>query len=513
MIDPKDDSVTDFGSCGPSHKPSNCYNYYMGADDTHVYIASGKVPWYLLAVDRKTKQTSVLAKTEASGGLVTVTQEVHGVSAYVRTNAKTRPKRFWCHRGKIIPKKEKCPWGKTGTDWQSALPPKPEIYTERIVPPDPETRAEFWVKQSVPGVPREREYPDWTCFRYEVPLYPMGSDRLREMPDGRLIGTAGSYTGNYIYDPATGKCSYMGKILLSHYATLAHDNKIWMSGYPSSKLYVFDCTKPWNVSSQGAGPGTELLSHESPESNPRLLGRFAKSGCHKMYAAAAGASGHLYFGGRWMRTGNGGGLGWWDPETGAEGGISEPFSNHMILFLCPAARGRYIVISTMRVKDNVLHKPTPKEGRLFVFDDAKKKIVREITPVEGVLGPGPIAWAGGNRVIGWTNDPANPRQSILYGADVEKGEIAWRESVPYKLPVAVGSNQEEPWDFRLGPDGRIWTFMGQAGNVLVRIDPQTVKVEGIAKMRRGGRLAFSGPDLYFSGTTSLRRIQGIVEMP
>jgi hypothetical protein len=261
---------------------------------------------------------------------------------------------------------------------------------------------------------------------------------------------------------------------------------------------------------QGAGPGTELVSHKSPDSNPRLLGRLSKSGCHKMYGAAVGASGRVYFGGRWIRTGNGGGLGWWDPAAGKEDGFWKPFSNHQIAFLCSAGDGKYIVISTKRQNDTVLKKPTPTEGKLFIFDDAKKEIVGEITVVKGVLGPGPIAWAGANRVIGWTNDPADATKSILYGVDVEKGLVAWTVPLPFKLPIVIGSNQKEHWDFRLGPDGRIWTFMGAEGKTLVRIDPQTATVEGVARVSRGGRLAFSGSDVYMSGTTFLRRIRGVV---
>jgi len=510
MIDPRNNSVTDFGECGPSHRPSNAYNYYMGADDTHVYIASGKVPWYLLAVDRRTKRTTVLAKTANSGGLVTVTQDVHGVKAYVRTGSGAKPQRYWCHRGRIVPKESPCPWGKTGTDWKKALPPKPEIYTERIVPPTPGHKAEFWVKARVPGAKPAPKHPGWTCFSYDVPLFPMTSHRLIEMPDGRILGTAGSYTGNYIYDPASGKCSYMGKTGLSHYATAVHDNKVWMSGYPSSRLYVFDCGKPWNVLMQGAGPGTELLAEESPDSNPRLAGRLGKSGCHKMYGAAVGASGHVYFGGRWIRNGAGGGFGWWDPATEKDDGIWKPFSNHQIAFLCAAGSGKYIVISTKRQNDAVLKKPTPTEGRLFVFDDAKKQIVGEITVVKGVQGPGPIAWAGGNRVIGWTNDPASTTRSILYGVDVEKGKVAWTIPLPFKLAVGIGTNQKEQWDFRLGPDGGIWTFMGKDARTLVRIDPQTATIKGVAQVKTGGRLAFSGRDVYLSGTKSLRRIRGVV---
>lgn len=509
MINPKTGAVTDYGACGPSHAPARCYNYDVGADDTHVYIASGKVPWRLLAVDRKTKKTTTLATTNTSNGLVRVTQDVHGVTAYVRIGDGSKPRLYWCHRGKIVPKDQACPWGTTGTDWKKAQPPKPEVFAEGAVPA-PGKKAEIWIKQAVPGVKRDAKNPGWSRFQFDVPLHPMASHRLVELPDGRIFGTAGSYTGNFIFDPSTDKCIYTGNIGLSHYATAIHDNKIWMSGYPGSRLFAYDLAKPLTLGVDSGGPNAKSDAIESPDSNPRLLGTFGKSKCHKMYAAAVGASGTLYFGGRWMRSGSGGGLGWWDPKTNEEAGIWEIFSDQQIAYLAAAGDGKHIVVSTKKVVDTVLKKPTPTEGKLFVFDDATKKIVREITVEKNVGGPGPIAWAGANRIIGWTDDPADTNKSVLYGVDVERGEVAWRLSLPFKLPLKIGDNQKERWDFRLGPDGRIWTFMGRDAKTLVSIDPQTAKVVAITKVNGAGRLAFSGGDVYLSGSSHLRRIRGVV---
>jgi hypothetical protein len=394
-------------------------------------------------------------------------------------------------------------------DVEKSFPPKPEVYTERILPQAKGVKAELWVKARVPGVKPDPKYPGWSAFQYDVPLFAMGSLRLSELPDGRIFGTAGAYTGQYLYDPATGKSEYLGAVSLSHYATVIQGNKVWMSGYPGSKLFAYDYTKPWTVGT-GAGPGTQLTPVESPESNPQQVGRFGKSGCHKMYNGTVGASGHLYFGGRWMRTGNCGGLGWWDPTTGKEDGITDPFSAQQITHVCAAGEGKYIIISTKKVVDTVLKKPTPNEGKLFIFDDSKKEIVSEITVEPGIAGPGPIVWAGGNRVIGWTQDSTDPQKSILYGVDAEKSEVVWKQPVPYGLPIEIGGNQTEEFDFRLGPDGQIWTFMGEKGSVLVRIDPQTVKIEPVAEVGKGGRLAFSGGDVYLSGTTFLRRIKDVV---
>jgi len=70
--------------------------------------------------------------------------------------------------------------------------------------------------------------------------------------------------------------------------------------------------------------------------------------------------------------------------------------------------------------------------------------------------------------------------------------------------AAIGSNQQEAWDFRLGPDGKAWTF---AGNVLVRIDPRDASIEPAGGLARPGPLAFSGGRIYLGVTPAVRRIR------
>ena len=288
-----------------------------------------------------------------------------------------------------------------------------------------------------------------------------------------------------------------------------------MSGYPSSPVICYDSARPWTLAIKGGGPGSKLTAIDDPNSNPRRLCYLKKSGCHKMFASAVGKSGCIYFGGQWVRNGDCGGVGWWDPAKQQDGGFWEILSNQQVCFMCSAAEGKYIVLSTLRRDDPVLGKPKPDEGKLFILDDATRQIVREITPVKGVRGPGPIAPAGGNRIIGWANDPADEKgKSILYGVDVEKGQVVWTRELPVPLPVRIGSNQMERWDWRLGPDGCIWTFMGGdgVGETLVKIDPRTVTIEPVCRFSPGGRLAFAPPDIYLSGSTSLRRVKGVAPL-
>ena len=517
MLDPATGEVTDFGAAGPTH-PGGCWAGGIGADATHVYIASGRVPWYLIAIDKKTKEANVLATTDTVGGSVGVSQGEFGVTATVVQGTGKPRQEFWCRQGRIMPRDQPRPWQEgpsaraaLGRIYQENGPQGLTTYIENVAPAS-DGACELWVRAEVPGAIKDPAAPGWSGIRYQVETYPQAIERIIETFGGRIFGTGGNYSGHFVYDPAADRHEYLGKTALSHYATLAVGSKIYMSGYPSAPVIVYDAAKPWTLTA-GAGPGTRRTAMDSPQSNPRSLGYLRESRCHKMYAAALGASGRVYFGGQWIRDGDCGGIGWWDPVAEQRGGFWEIFSNQQVCFMTAAADGKLIVISTLRRADPILNKPTPNEGKLFVLDDATKEIVREITVVEGVRGPGPVAPAGGHRVIGWTNDPVDEAgRSVLYGVDVEKGQVVWKKTLPVPLPVRVGSNQMEPWDWRIGPDGFIWTYMGTGQNyALVRIDPRDASIRAVGRFSPGGRLAFAPPDIYLAGATTLRRVKGVVK--
>jgi len=533
QIDPDTHKVTDYGPIGPSHAPNSCWGYYGGADDRYIYIASGKIPWYLVAYDRQTGKSEVLVETERVGGSVSVRQGRFGCTASASKIVGTDGARveYWLYKGKAIvrkDRKEKPPWPvPAGAGPLVPLPPKVEVNRSRAVP-STEGDAEIWVRTpeaKAKATARERPPADarpedlgWQVFKFNVPTYPQGIYRLRELPDGRLFGTAGAYQGNFIYDPKTKQSVHMGKIHLSHYATTLHDGKIYMSGYPTSPLYVYDPAKPWTANTPL--PDGKTVSERGTESNPRLLLRLGSkqwAGTHKMYAAATGADGKVYFGGKWVRDGAAGGLAWWDPKEEKAGGFWKIFSNYQITHMTTADNGRFLVISTRRVEDSLLGKPKPEQGKLFVYDVIQQKMVREIEPVIKARGTGPVAGVGGGRVIGWTVNPEDVKvtesrgrkretwnSSVLYGVDVKTGKVFFRHVLPLKLPVRIGSNQKEAFDFRLGPKGAVWTFMERC---LVRISPGNGVIRPVGKISRGGAIAFSGDDIYLAGTTALRRIK------
>ncbi|HOD82617.1 MAG TPA: hypothetical protein PKG77_14445, partial [Phycisphaerae bacterium] len=60
------------------------------------------------------------------------------------------------------------------------------------------------------------------------------------------------------------------------------------------------------------------------------------------------------------------------------------------------------------------------------------------------------------------------------------------------------------WDFRLGPDGKVWTFLN---NVLIAIDPATLDIAPIGRLDKPGCLALAAGRIYLGGTTAVRRVK------
>lgn len=514
QIDPDTLQVTSYGPIGPSHEPNACWGYSGAADERYIYIASGKIPWYLVAFDRQTRQSQTLVETGTVGGYVSVGQRADGCTGSASGILHTDGRKidYWLHGGQALPieaSRQAPPW--PARPPQSAGPPRPEVNTGLAVP-DVDGRAEIWVRtaEAKAAVPAETpadaapEQLGWQRFRFQVPLYAHSIYRLLELPDGRLFGTAGAYEGNFVYDPQTGTHQHLGKIQLSHYATALAGGKLYMSGYPGSPLYVYDPQQPWTAGTFVRG---RVIGDEQPEANPRLLLRMGDkqlAGTHKMYAAATAADGRVYFGGTWIRDGACGGVAWYDPRSGQAQGLWQPLSNYQVTHMAAVDEGRTVVLSTRRVDDAVLGKPKPEQGALWFLDTGTGQLRGKFEPVLGAKGSGPIVAVDGGRVVGWTENPDDAKASVLYAVDCTEAQLVYRHELPFPLPVAIGSNQQEPWDFRLGPDGQIWTFVD---NVLVRIRPADGTWEVVGRPDRPGRLAFADGRVYLGGTTALRRLQ------
>jgi hypothetical protein len=512
QLDPKTGKITDYGPVGPEHQTNGAWGYWVGADDEYTYVASGKVPWHLVAYNRKTKQEKVLYTTTDPQDELILFQKPDGVLAVVR-HSKTNPyteDTYWLYNGEMTPKKDdNAPWPKRDVP---VAAPKPEIFYDALTA-DTEGNATLWYQTAEARAAAQKnnvgkdatpEQRGWKAIQLKgITTYPTLVRRLVTMPDGKLFGTGDYYVGHFILDPATGKSKYLGREPLSHYATAFKDGKVYLSGYPTSPVFVWDPKQPWSLG-QSAAPGQEVNAEAAGANPRRLLYLKDLTRVHKMYGGAAPqGSSKVYFGGQKMRDGDGGGIGWWDTKTQTAGGFSEGLDIYAIGALTAADNGRYVVASTFLDIDGA--KPAGAAAKLFVLDTQTDKVVREITPVEGAESTGWIAEAKPGIIFGQAKDPANSNAFILYGVDVRSGEVLFRKNLPFQMrefPDTWGTG-----DFQKGPDGNIY---GYAGSVLIRIHPDDARIEPIGRVTPGA-LGFGGNDIYLAGGENLRRINGVLK--
>ncbi len=388
---------------------------------------------------------------------------------------------------------------------------------------------------------------DWRTAEFDPPLYGEAVKQLIALPDGRIFGTATNRAGHFVYHPETNETEFLGRTGLEHHSSTISGNRVYLSGYPSSTVWSWDFSGPEWVEPVASKIGAGRFGSTPSSDNPRKLGALREfSGVHFAYSATTDFHGRVYFSGRWYRDGNGGGLGWWDPASEQAGGFWEPLSNLQVTDCCAVAQGRIVALATLKVGDKVLNREAAESAQLCLIDTREDpgKIAKSLTPIPGAISLGLIAPAGGNRLIGVAPDPQDEAAWLLYGVDVVTGTTAFTKTIPGIPPNGKVSSAELLHTHRSSltpaPDGTVW--MVHLG-VLIRIHPgnghlevigrpvlgadavagfaglaeadrKTLKTIGMMKADGApatvGRLAFSGDDLYLTGTPWLRRISGVV---
>ncbi len=361
-IDPETLAATPTGRSVRATRPTRA-----GATPAEPTTASStspaaKIPWYLVAYDRQTGTSRhTLAETETVGGMVSVGQQHDGCTGQVQPGRRhrRRPRDTGFTKARRFPR----PAGDSRLRPGRAQSAPPAVAAaarsqhRAWAVPDAEGFAEIWVRTAEAKVARRRRAAK-AARGYSHARIRTRSARLEAVPLSRadlsplhLPPAASCPTAACWAPPGVrgqfrlrsrrpARPSTWARCHLSHYATALLDGKVYMSGYPTSPLYVFDPAKPWTA-------GTVVRRPRDPGHRSRrpirasllLLGEKELAGTHKMYAAATGADGKVYFGGQWIRDGACGGLAWYDPSTGKAGGLWQPLSNYQVTHLAAADGG------------------------------------------------------------------------------------------------------------------------------------------------------------------------------
>jgi hypothetical protein len=287
-------------------------------------------------------------------------------------------------------------------------------------------------------------------------------------------------------------------------------------------LYLFDSSKPKKTKiSDNYHPGDPSTIVADDELNPKRLGSFyaTGAGCKKMYASAVGADGNIYFGGKWRDNGTAGCLGWVNGETDLTDGFYDIFSNYQVRDLAAAGNGRYIVISTVAIKDTTVTpaKPTPTEGRLFIYDTTlgKDQVMRSIDPISESLSTGRIVATEGDTVVGYVPDEnSDSTNSYIYKVDIATGEMVYKKYLDQYAPFSSTGNQtiSNPLVYY---EGSVWLLSGGtwSDKYLLKISEEGV-IATIGKIPFGtgaGDFEFIGNDMYMVGLVQLRKVLNVVK--
>jgi len=479
--DPETGEIEYYGPQGGPFKITRIYGYSVGSDGEWVYTACGKIPWYVTALHRKTREQKTLFKLDQRDypGVSMRGKEVYLITS-IWNDEKKKHESSWYHfkDGQAVPFEGypskvalKGPW--IGTPQPHAYYPESrglEIDAKGAVvwyrPPQPAEK---------PGVPvptPPSEETGWRKVHLPVQGDPYEIRRLGATDDGRILLATGNYGNVYFYDPRSGRFEDLGNPARHNvYALLYHKEKVYFAGYPQPFIGVYEngqgvIKKFWN----------EL-------------------GCKRSVSLALGADGFIYAGLHAEREFVGGGIGWWHPETGESGGVQ--LRNDECWNIASVLGGKYVVAASRVVPDPTHPEIEARAGNLIVVDTAAKKIVKTFSPLpeqKSRGSAGRIVEARPGVVLGLSDVNGEP---TMYVARIPEGDVTLRRGLPARVTG----------DLERAPDGKLYTFLDKT---LVRIDPETFQITPVCKAEPG-RMAFLGADLYLGSQSQLRRIEGVAK--
>lgn len=225
------------------------FAYSLQIDLPWVYVAVGKNPWELCALNVSTGEMKILKTIPSTGTMVVKPMpgdNPQGIVAEFVTKNRAGSVRdsWWCIDGAI-------------TKDVPSKPRKVNPYKRELVnPPDIDNRMDF-------GSFKWKQPPSkiWTTVEYPSPHpTPVAIESMLRLPDGSVLGNAKGYRGFFklTYKPETRKWSTKSfgpwggmpdknaKGGLSRGPRMIVKGTIWMAGYPNGKLYSYNPNQPWS---------------------------------------------------------------------------------------------------------------------------------------------------------------------------------------------------------------------------------------------------------------------------
>ncbi|MDQ5949353.1 MAG: tripartite motif-containing protein 71 [Patescibacteria group bacterium] len=478
---PLTDTWQDLGIIDPTFAGSLQYAYTLGADSRYVFIGLGQLPWYLAVYDTQTSTyTTYWADQNDTGG--TVVKGSDGAWYYTRTNPVTGNKKYNFING--------VPHEVSSTPSLNAW-----YYHGNVVNDLNSFQTVFGAQINMDGAHPNNGNGGIATIGYQAdsgPWYyattagftlkPTTIKRIYNWPGDptKIFGWEYEYGVVFSYDISSGGVTSLGYPQKSLYDATFDGNIFYLSGYAAATLR-YDSTKPWTL--------TPTVNVSSSTINPyqiSLLGGDSAGSWNGKYDyySDKGSDGFIYIGVHHERDSTGGGLGWYNPITGATGGLRQPFLTYDVRDLLAVNGGNKIVYSS-------------SGDTLFILDVATKQIERTIIPIPGTSTdkivesetPGVIVGIAGTK---------------FWRVNVLTGEVIYVKDLGGTAFTGIAS-----YDRRLikGPDGYVWLFIG---NTLSRINPINGVIESVKSGMTVNNIMFNGGDMYMYGGTNIYRISNLL---
>lgn len=320
--------------------------------------------------------------------------------------------------------------------------------------------------------------------KYNLTMRNVAMKMVTEINDHVLFALADEYGQQIFYNLKTQQVMRFDKASSPYSMGLA-SGKLYVSGYPGSQMFEYAFTdKDGRMLNRPIRTRVAQIDKANTTHNP-------------MAGTLGGADGGIYNAGvTYGRQREGGGFGWYDPETGKIDGVP---LDERLFWATSANNGRYIIFSGKAGASKDYHQLLGWDTRTHSF------AYRQYVPDFGSAGPLVEALPGG-LVMGHASAGEH---GYLYGLDAATGKILWRKRVPDNPTTSFAMIRRHRYTFRRGPEGDIWTFLG---DTLVRIDPRTAHITPLGRLPKGtspAQIAFAQGNVYIAWGGMLRQIKGL----
>jgi hypothetical protein len=515
-FDPDTGAWDNFGILDDPGPPYYRYAYTVGADDRYVYVAMGKLPWYLVVYDLETRSTQTFWK-DLAPAMVTVSRGraggwyayVSGLGWFALRHGQPVPITEtpdvvpYTHRGGVCGDRtfETCdlPWE---IDLGRAVPVGTGIEATAEISwrekedrrPSPPTNLIVSGGESVVAPELDEVTSSEQHVQVGVRMSTQFVRRLVPGPgDGEVFGFTTSYGPAFRFTNSSElPFTVLGATQRSSYDALylPEQDRWYLAGYPAA-LLEYDPNAPWTLL-PGRDPSDPTLNPHEPVPG---FGKYH-------YYLAKGSDGLVYVGVHQEREAVGGELGWFDPVARTKGSLRLPFERFDVRDLKAALGGQKLVYSSVSLDS--------EDAKLFVFDVASKKLEREITPLPGVSALDKVVETSPGVVVGVAG-------STVFSVDIRDGRVLYRKDMGGQFGTVVSYDRR----LILGPDGRVWLVLVPegAGPHLARINPVDGSVEllqevpGLVNFVLVRDASGSGYDALLYGYEEIRRLPDVLLDP